>query len=388
MDSRERDRRRPPRHRGLRALLLVAAVAGCLLVGGRLGTDSPTLPNIPAPVAAPAPAPVPLAPAEIAARVVPTIVTITSAAGPLTTAGTGIVLTPDGVVLTNHHVIDGATDISATTLVDGSRHTAQVLGYDRFRDVAVLRLDDVTGLPTATLGRSADLHRHDPVIAIGNAEGGGIPLSAPGEVVGVGQSVTARNASDGSRNRLTGMIEVDADIRPGDSGGPLVDAFGKVVGVSTAGNTGMRPAPVDPGHSAGSTPAPDSPPTTGAPIPIESYAIPIDDAVALADQIRGGRTSETVHIGPTPLLGVAVTDVGETQSGAKVVAVGAGSPAEQAGIARGDVIVSWGANPIRSSSDLTVEMTARHPGDRVDLGWVDGGGRQRTGSLTLTVGAP
>ncbi|MFC9786925.1 S1C family serine protease [Rhodococcus sp. NPDC127528] len=376
MESTERDRR-PRRHRGLSVLVIVAAVAGCLLVGGRLGPGSPTPPTLPVPAAAPAVAPTPLSPAEIQARVVPTLVTISSVAGPLTTAGTGIVLTPDGVVLTNHHVIDGATDISATTLVDGARYPAQVLGYDKFRDVAVLRLDNAAGLPTAGLGRSADLHLHDPVVAIGNAEGGGVPMSAPGAVVGVNQSVTARNASDGSRNRLTGMIEVDADVRPGDSGGPIVDAFGKVVGVSTAGNTGMRP-----------TPAPGAPPTTGVPVPVESYAIPIDDAVALADQIRAGRASETVHIGPTPLLGVAVTDASEAQTGAKVIAVGAGSPAEQAGVRRGDVIVGWGGNPIRSSSDLTVEMNARHPGDRIDLAWIDETGQQRTASLVLGTGAP
>jgi S1-C subfamily serine protease len=121
---------------------------------------------------------------------------------------------------------------------------------------------------------------------------------------------------------------------------------------------------------------------------VQSYAIPIDDAVALADQIRAGRASETVHIGPTPLLGVAVTDASEAQTGARVIAVGAGSPAEQAGVRRGDVVVGWGGNPIRSSSDLTVEMNARHPGDRVDLTWIDESGQQRTSSLVLTVGTP
>ncbi|MFF0816211.1 S1C family serine protease [Rhodococcus sp. NPDC003318] len=373
MDSSTRARRGSS-CRLLRAMLLLVAVVALLLAGNRLAHE-PVPSDVPVTVAAPQTSPpVPLDPATLEATLIPSIVTLTASAGPLTTAGTGIVLSADGLVLTNHHVIDGATDVDAVTLATGADYDTEVLGYDRFRDVAVLRLIGADSLPVAPLGRSADLALRDPVTAIGNADGRGVAVSARGVVTALNESVVARNSSDGSRNRLTGMIEVDADIRPGDSGGPLVNAYGLVVGVSTAGNTGMRP---DPSEQA-----------AGEPVPIESYAVPIDDAVAIADQIRGGRGSETVHIGPTPLLGVAVTDLGQDQAGARVVAVGAGSPAEQAGVVHGDVIVSWNDTPIRSQSDLTVEMARRQPGDRVEIGWIDAAGTRRTASLVLATGTP
>lgn len=357
----------------LRTVLVLVALTVAFLVGHQL-PPQPAPSEAPAPVAAPAPRPVPLDTGTLTARIVPTLVTLTAHAGALTTAGTGIVLSPDGLVLTNHHVVDGAHDIDAVALATGTRHDVDVLGYDRFRDVAVIRLVDATDLPVAPLGRSADLRVRDAVTAIGNAEGGGVPVPAPGTVTALDESVVARNASDGSRNRLTGMIEVDADIRPGDSGGPLVDAYGSVVGVSTAGNTGMRPDPTAQ--------------TTGISVPVESYALPIDDAVAIADQIRDGRSTDTVHVGPTALLGIAVTDVGQTQDGAKVVAVGFDTPADRVGVQRGDVVVSWDGRPVRSQTDLAVEMNTRRPGDRVELGWVDAGGGTRSATLILETGTP
>ncbi len=358
----------------LHALLVLVALAALLLVGHEL-PPQPAPSDVPATLAAPPPPPpVPLDPAALSARIVPTIVTITATTGPLTTAGTGIVLSPDGLILTNNHVVDGARDVDAVAMATGAEYDTEILGYDRFRDVAVLRLVGADGLPVAPLGQSADLRLRDSVTAIGNAEGGGVPLSAPGFITGTDESVVARNSTDGTRNRLTGMIEVDADIRPGDSGGPLVDAFGQVVGINTAGNTGMRPDPTEA--------------TTGIAVPIESYALPIDDAVAIADQIRSGRGTATVHVGPTALLGVAVTDVGQSQDGAKVVAVGVASPADQVGIVRGDIIVSWDGRPVRSQTDLTVEMNTRKPGDRVDIGWLDQSGQRRTETLVLAEGTP
>ncbi|SDC54791.1 serine protease, S1-C subfamily, contains C-terminal PDZ domain [Rhodococcus tukisamuensis] len=367
----DRTARRRPRHRrGLRLLLAALAAVALALVGTRLDTEPPR-PTVVATPEVSTPAPAPLSPEELAARVVPTIVTVTSSTGLKSTAGTGIVLSEDGLVLTNHHVVDGAVDVSATAMATGRSYDAEVLGYDTFRDVAVLRLGAAEGLPVATLGDSTGLRLHDPVTAIGNAEGAGLPVASPGRVTGLNESVTARSSGDGSRNRLTGMIEVDADVRPGDSGGPLVDAAGRVVGVSTAGNPDNRP----------DAPAADH---TG----ITSYAIPIDDAMGVAGQVREGRTGGTVHVGPTPFLGIAVTNSPTLQDGARVVAVGFGSPAEQAGIRSDDLITSWSGTPIRSASDLTYEMTARHPGDRVEIGWVDATGAARTASLVLGAGPP
>lgn len=376
MDRGTSVRTRPKNYRALRVLLVLVALAAALLAGHHLPLQ-PAPSDVPATVATspppPPPTPAPLDPAALTARIGPTIVTLTASAGALTTAGTGIVLSPDGLILTNHHVVDGAHDIAAVAMATGAEHEAEILGYDRFRDVAVLRLLDARDLPVAPLGRSADLRLQDAVTAIGNAEGGGVPVAARGFVTSLNESVVARHAGDGSRNRLTGMIEVDADIRPGDSGGPLVDAYGQVVGVNTAGNTGMRS---DPAQAAGMS------------VPIESYVLPIDDAIAIADQIRSGQGTETVHVGPTALLGVAVTDVGQAQDGAKVVAVSLGSPADEVGVTRGDVIVGWDGRPIRSQGDLTVEMNVRRPGDRVELEWIDGDGTKRTAAVVLATGTP
>ncbi|MCA1007363.1 S1C family serine protease [Rhodococcus hoagii] len=360
------------------AAIAVLAAVGLALLAIPLehGTiDAPKQVQATTVVAPAPPPPVPLAPQQISDRVVPTIVTITSRTGLGTTAGTGIVLRPAesaAIVLTNHHVIDGGTEITAKSMRDGVPYPVEVLGYDSSRDLAVLRLPGAAALPTAALGSSRTASVGDPVTAIGNAEGGGVPQSAPGAVTRLGVTVLTRNSADGSRNELAGLIEVNADVRPGDSGGPLVNAFGEVIGVSSAGNAVQRDEP--------SAPAP------------QSYAIPIDSAMGVVDQILAGRTSDSVHIGPTPQLGVSVRDHADpragTASGAQVVQVSYRSPAEGLGLARGDVIVQFGGVPIRTASDLTIRMIALHPGDVVDVAWIDAAGAQRSGSMVLTEGPP
>ncbi|PTR24249.1 S1-C subfamily serine protease [Rhodococcus sp. OK519] len=363
------------------AAIAVLAAAGLALLAIPLehGTTDASAPvQVTAPVVAPPPPPppaVPLAPQQIAERVIPTIVTITTRSAFGATAGTGIVLRPTdsaAVVLTNHHVIDGGLEISAKSMRDGTPYPAEVLGYDNSRDLAVLRLPGAAALPPAVLGSSQTARVGDPVTAIGNAEGGGVPQSAPGAVTKLGVTVLTRNSADGSRNELAGLIEVNADVRPGDSGGPLVNAFGEVIGVSSAGNAVERDTP--------SAPAP------------QSYAIPIDSAMGVVDQILAGRTSDSVHIGPTPQLGVSVRDHIDAQagtpSGAQVVLVSVRSPAEGLGLLRGDVIVEFDGAAIRTAADLTLRMIARHPGDRVDVRWVDAAGAQRMGSMVLTEGPP
>ncbi|MFC7451031.1 S1C family serine protease [Rhodococcus daqingensis] len=387
MNRTEHERTTPPRRRARRTLALLtvaAAVTASLLAGQRLtsGPPTPLLGPPPSGVVAPEvatpqsvtplpPPPIPLTPEQIHERIAPTTVHLISSVGWRDTAGTGIVLTPDGLVLTNHHVIDGATDIRAVNQSNGASYEVEVAGYDRSRDLAVLRLAGASGLPTPALGRSADVHTGDPVTAIGNAEGGGIPQAAGGIVTAVNRTVTARDSADGSTNRLSGLIEVNADIRPGDSGGPLVDDTGAVIGVSTAGTAVS--------HDEGPTPAPRQ--------EIRSYAVPIDEAITVVEQVREGRGSETVHIGPTPLLGISVSD-SVTIPGARVIAVTYGTPAEEAGLVRGDVITTFDGKPIRAAADLTALMVARHPGDRIELGWTDKDGTPRTAAIVLTTGPP
>ncbi|RDI17169.1 S1-C subfamily serine protease [Rhodococcus sp. AG1013] len=356
--------------------VLVAAGLALLAIPLEHGTIDASPPATTTSVVAPAPPPaVPLAPQELSARVVPTIVTVTTHSALGTTAGTGIVLHPAdsaAIVLTNHHVIDGGTDIAATSMHDMRRYPAEVVGYDSSRDLAVLRLPGGNALPTAALGSAHSARVGDPVTAIGNAEGGGVPVPAPGAVTRLGVTVTTRNSTDGSRNQLSGLIEVDADVRPGDSGGPLVNAFGEVIGVSSAGNAVERDVP--------QAPAP------------KSYAIPIDSAMELVDQVLTGRPSDTVHIGPTPMLGVSVRDhrdpMSNVPAGAEVTLVSFRSPAEVAGLARGDVIVEFDGVPVRAAADLTIRMNALHPGDPVQLQWIDATGAPRSGSLVLQEGPP
>ena len=176
-------------------------------------------------------------------------------------AGTGIVLNPRGLVLTNNHVVEYASSISATD-ANGHTYPATVLGRDRRHDLALLQLP-ATNLTAATLGDSSYLAVGDPVIAIGNAGGrGGIPSRAPGTVIALNETVSAGDDLTGRSERLTGMIEIAAAMRPGDSGGPLVNAAGQVVGVDTAGASGTQKSPGGQG-----------------------FAIPIDEALQIAQQL-------------------------------------------------------------------------------------------------------
>ncbi|MGA9872092.1 MAG: trypsin-like peptidase domain-containing protein, partial [Rhodococcus sp. (in: high G+C Gram-positive bacteria)] len=244
----------------------------------------------PAPMQAPLPPPpppVPLSTEQISAQVNPTVVTIAAEFGLYGVAGTGFVVGSDGLVLTNFHVIEEATEVTAVHMGNGLIYNASVLGYDKTRDLAVLQLATAADLPVASIGSSSNIGVGDAVTAIGNAAGQGVLVPAPGKIVALDRTVTAQSSVDGSRNELAGMIQIDADVRAGDSGGPLVDAFGNVVGVDAAGLS----------DEARATQAP------------EAYAVPIDDAMGVVAQIREGVSGGTVHVGPTPYLGVAVQDV-------------------------------------------------------------------------------
>lgn len=182
-------------------------------------------------------------------------------------AGTGIVLSPSGEVLTNNHVISDATSISVTDVGDGQTYPATVVGADRGHDIAVLQLQGASGLQTAVIGDSSAVAVGDAIAAIGNAGGrGGTPSIAAGTVSALGQKITVRGDTTGGDLRLTGLIQVTAQLQPGYSGGPLVNTAGKVVGVNTAAATGFR--------SSGG----------------EGFAIPINDAMTIRGQI--GAASE------------------------------------------------------------------------------------------------
>ena len=321
----------------------------------------------------------PLSVAAIERRVDPGLVDINvtfgnAAAG----AATGMVLTPSGVVLTNNHVIAGATRITARDIGDGRTYRASVVGYARTRDVAIIQLAGASDLRTVPLGDSQTVTVGDRVVALGNAGGvGGRPSAARGRVTALDQTITASDMGGGNAQRLTRLIQTNAPIRPGDSGGPLVDARGRVIGMDAAASAAFA------AHPAAT----------------EGYAIPIDRALALARQIERGASSTIVHVGPTGFLGVQLVPAGQVGGGiggtpgsrfrgALIAGVLPGYPAEAAGLAEGDVVTSIDGRPVDSANALTGVLSTRHPGDVVRIAWVDRQGRAHQAAVTLASGPP
>jgi S1-C subfamily serine protease len=305
----------------------------------------------------------------LAARVDPGLVDITTRLGHQNggVAGTGIVLSSSGEVLTNNHVISGGTSIDVTDVGNGQTYPATVVGYDRSHDIAVLQLRNASGLQAASIGDSSSVAVGDGIAAIGNAGGrGGTPSIVAGTVLALDQAITVSDDITGSAEQLAGLIRVAADLQPGDSGGPLVNIAGQVVGIDTAAATGT--------HSSSA----------------EGFAIPINDAMAISKQIEAGTAAPSVHIGPTGALGIAVGAPATHSAvpGALVTGVSPGSPSGQSGLAAGDVIVSLDATAVDSPTTVITLLIGHHPGDLVPLAWVDPSGHQHDATVSLAVGPP
>lgn len=313
--------------------------------------------------------------AAIAAAVDPALVDIgTTLAQGGGAAGTGMVLTASGLVLTNNHVIEDASTISAQVDGTGRTYSATVVGYSVTDDVALIQLSGASGLATVTTGNPSSLRVGQPIVAIGNALGkGGTPSAVAGAVTALDRTITASDPGTLTET-LNGLIEVNAPIQPGDSGGPVVDSAGQVVGMDTA-------ASVSGGNQFGVQSG------TG-----QGYAIAIDDALNLVRQIEAGQTSTTVHIGPRGLLGVEVSDSAPdgsvAVSGAYVDQVEAGSPAAAAGITPGDTVVSVNGTTVSSSSDLTDLLANAAPGATEIVGWTDAAGSSHSATVQLVNGPP
>jgi S1-C subfamily serine protease len=339
-----------------------------------------------------------------------------------------MVLTSTGEVLTNNHVIDGATSIKATDVANGRTYTAKVVGYDKARDVAVLQLEGASGLATVTLS-SASPQTGQKVVALGNAGGkGGTPSVATGTITGLHQTITASDESAGNAEQLTGMIGHNADIQPGDSGGPLVNTYGQVIGMNTAASSSS--ATVGYQSQDGQTPA-----------RTQAFAIPITEASTIASQIEAGTPSSSAHLGGTAFLGLETSSSpsggnssgggfgsngggfgsyggdggfgsygggfgsygggfgsdggdgsyggsygGAASSGVIVAGVVPGSAAAQAGLAAGDQITSVAGHTVTSSSDIQSMLGKYHPGDRISISWTGQSGQSQTATVTLTAG--
>ena len=197
-------------------------------------------------------------------------------------AGTGVVLNSTGLVLTNNHVIQDSTSITATVPSTGKTYSAHVLGYDKTGDIALIQLQNASGLTTVPVGNSSSVKPGEPVVALGNANGENAVITAPGQVTEVGQTITASDdAGSASTETLHGMIQTNADIVAGDSGGPL-STSGGVIGMDTAGS--------NPSSAQQAT----------------GFAIPINTALSIARQITADRGSATVAIGYPGFMGIFI----------------------------------------------------------------------------------
>ena len=422
---------RPPRRRiGLLSYVAVALAAGALGAG--------TVVAVYHPAASPSAAPQPSssAPAPLPSGVIPTpgsggsgtsssvqailnkvepglvIINTTLQYRSEQAAATGMVINPDGLVLTNNHVIENATRISAMTST-GHIYPAKVVGYDVTGDIALIQLEGASGLPRVPIGDSAKVKIGDAVVAMGNADGQNAIVPARGHVTGLNQTITANDQGGTvSSETLHGMIETDAGIVSGDSGGPLANSAGQVIGMDTAG------------QNVGFTQQQSS---TG-------FAIPIDTALAVANQIAQGHASPTIAIGYPPFIGIYIAQgtssspqaqaaqqqqngngfggfggfgnggnsscyagdanppvpstIAPVNSGTLVIGTICDSPAASAGLTAGSVITAVNGQAVGAPQSLTSIVAKHRPGDTISLTWVTPSGQRKTADLTLTAGPP
>ena len=364
---------------GRRAMALAVLIGflvsfvGVRLLAGPDGTLSDAARRLPGAQFLPIPSedanasdvPVSAGAAAVADKVRPGVVEINTelAFQRATAAGTGMVLTEDGRVLTNNHIIAGATAITATAVQTGKTYSATVMGTDSSGDIALLQLKGASGLDTVEIGDSDTVRIGDKVVSLGNAGGrGGQPSVKEGTVVATGQDLAIGDPNGGRYHELDNLIATTVPLQSGDSGGPLVDSGGEVIGVDTAATIPNRFRP-------------------GPPM---GFAIPIADAMAVVRQIESGQATDTVHIGPTAFLGVSlVTAIGP---GVVVAGVAEGSPADDAGLEAGDTITSAAGQAVDSGEALATVIRAKRPGDKVGLQWTDRDGDRHSTTVELAAG--
>jgi S1-C subfamily serine protease len=334
-------------------------------------------------------------------------------------AATGMVINSDGLVLTNNHVIEDSTSITAQA-ANGHQYRAKVLGYDVTGDIALIQLEGASGLTTVPLGNSASVKTGDSVVAMGNAEGQSAIVPVAGQVTALNQTVTAGDQGGSiTSETLHNMIQTNANIVSGDSGGPLANSAGQVIGMDTAGNDG--------GFAVQQSSA--------------GYAIPIDAALAVANQIAQGQSSSTVSIGYPPFMGIyigqgsnsdpqaqaqqqngsfggngaggngfggfggnggngnqscdtsnrnlaPVDNIANVNSGTLILGTICGSPAAAVGMTAGSVITAVNGQAIGSPDSLTGVVSKFRPGDTISVTWVSPSGQHTTSTIKLTAGPP
>jgi S1-C subfamily serine protease len=351
----------------------------------------------------------------VAAKVEPGVVDITSNlryTGQVF-EGTGIVLTPGGLVLTNNHVVNGATRLTVTVVSSGRRYAGEIVGTDASQDIALIRLVGAAGLRTVQPGNSDKTVLGTQVVALGNAGGaGGAPTVTSGSITAIRRTITASDSGSNSSETLHNMLQTNAPIAEGDSGGPLANGAGQVIGMDTAANTQAL----------------------GGPGTSQGFAIPINRALAIARQMAAGHGSAAIRIGWPAFMGVAVAStasngasgantpqqqwqqlnqaateaggginssasclisdsgnpvpgrIAPASSGTLIAGVFCNAPAHQAGLGGGDVIQAVNGKQVTAPASLTRVLTRFHPGQQVSVTWVDTGGQRHTTPLTLIAG--
>jgi S1-C subfamily serine protease len=309
----------------------------------------------------------PADPNAVAAKVTPGIVNINVTLGSNGgAAGTGMVITSTGEVLTNNHVIDGETSMTVELPSTGKSYAAHVLGYDLTDDVALVQIDGGGTFRTVNVGDSSTVNVGDAVVALGNALGRNVaPSVTIGQVTALDRTITASDGSGADQETVTGLIQVDAMIQPGDSGGPLTTSDGTVIGMDTAAQSSGQ------FNQQGSSAA---------------YAIPINTALSVVRQIQSGQSTGNVHVGNTrALLGVGGQDV---RGGVKVAQVQSGSAAANAGITVGSIITALNGTAIDTNMTLRHLIVQHDPGTSVSVTWTDTSGNSHTAHVTLGTGPP
>jgi S1-C subfamily serine protease len=286
-------------------------------------------------------------------------------------AGTGMVLTSSGEVLTNNHVIRGATTLRVVVPGTGHSYAAKVVGYDVSADVAVIQITNATDLATIGTDSSSDLKDGDPVTAVGNAGGTGSLTSTTGTLTALNRSITVSDDQGGSES-LSGLVQTSARLQPGDSGGPLLDSQDRAIAMDTAAEVSGMAADAS---------------TRG-------FAIPINRALRIAGQIALDKASTAVHVGDTAFLGVEVIALqaaqhgGSANSGATIAAVTRHGPAASAGLLGGDTITAVGGRKVSSSTALGPLILSKKPDTRVGVTYTDRFGVIHSATVKLGSGPP
>lgn len=361
---------------GAMAMALIGGGAGAFAVVAEQHQTGPA--RAPVSVAAPSGTPVSSAPTgsveQVAATVMPSVVKLEIDTGQGRADGSGIVLTSDGLILTNNHVASAGSDATGgaqsaalgggdvarkVTFADGTTAPFTIVGTDPMGDLAVVRAEGVSGLTPITIGSSRDVKVGERVVAIGS------PLGLQGTVTtgivsALNRPVTA-GGGDGPVNVLN-AIQTDAAINPGNSGGALVNMNGELIGVNSA-IASLGGASADGGAASGSIGL--------------GFAIPADQAKRVADELVS--TGAASH----GSLGVQLRTTPTQRDGAAITDVTSGGPAAAAGVPSGAVITRVDDQVIDGPEALVAAIRSRAPGDTVALSFVDGTGAPRTADVTL-----